>query len=426
MDKSFVNNGGSYVISFLDGVVICPKFSFGEGGYLENYLNLDFYKYQIDGNNLLFFDPMGKNTAFIDLENQELQGFWYSHNASIQLKKLQESDVDDSVNLKEFLGDTRWRFRSNNGSVISSNLWLGSDGLIRGYAHENEYAWQVIDDELSFLNQNGEITSRFGKLIKKGARKSFYGYLSDNVNHIHALEYLSGKNSEFLSELHCTTVLGNSQKTLLVFFNGAGTPYDGVDTRWEFYHLPYRLGVDFVRFSELSPVVWYLDKTKQITNILQSLATSYENVVLVGASAGGFASMYFAEVLAKVVRDVKFYSYVINPQTTLSIDDRRVVVEKWEQPLRPVLPSDFVFANKDTNIVKISELLRDKIDNVAHHIYYDSENPCENFYIEQVKNSNRVTSQGMPINGGHADSGIKIFESQVLQNALVDFVNGVN
>lgn len=424
MSKISLSHEEGFFISFLDGVVVCPRFSFGYDGYINNYLNLDFYKWRQEGDNLLFFDPMGRNTAFINLSSDNLEGFWHNQNVIIQLKKSHHINVDEET-LKEFLGDTRWRFRSNNGSIISTNLWLGSDGLIRGYFHENEYAWNVVDGELIFLNQNGEITSKFGKLITKGDRKSFYGHLASDINHIHALEYLSGKDAEFLSELHCTTVLGNGQTTLMVFFNGAGTPYSGTDTRWEFYHLPYRLGVDFVRFSELSPVVWYLDKTKQIIDILQSLAPNYQNVVLVGASAGGFASLYFSEILAKVIQNVNFYSYVINPQTTLSIQSRREVVERWEQPLRPVLPSDFVFANKDTEVVDISTLLQNNVTNVYHHIYYDSENPCENFYVKQIGHSGRVQLNGIPINGGHADSGIKIFESQVLQNALVDFINGV-
>lgn len=424
MSKFSLSHKESFFISFLDGIVICPKFSFGDDGYVNNYLNLDFYKWQQKDDNLLFFDPMGRNTAIINLSKDDLEGFWYSQNVKIQLKKSHRFNINEGL-LTEFLSDTRWRFRSNNGSIISTNFWLNGDGLIRGYSHENEYAWTVIEDELVFLNKNGEVTSKFGKLIIKGDRKSFYGHLVSNTNHIHALEYLSGKDEEFLSELHCMTVLGNCQTTLMVFFNGAGTPYDGIDTRWEFYHLPYRLGVDFVRFSELSPVAWYLDKTKRIINILQNLAVNYQNVVLVGASAGGFASIYFAEILAKTIQTVNFHSYVINPQTTLSYLGRRFVVEQWEQPLRPILPSDFVFANKDTELVDIADLLKNDVTNVHHHVYYDSENPCENFYIDQIKYFARVQLKGMPVNSGHADSGIKIFESQVLQNALVDFVNGV-
>lgn len=422
MSNHFLTSKDNYVISFLDGVVICPKFSLGEDGYVNHYLNLDFYKWQQEGDSLLFFDPMGRNTAIINLAGDDLEGFWHSQNVKILLKKFYDIDSNENM-LVDFLSDTRWRFRSNNGSIISTNLWLCGDGLIRGYSHENEYAWAVSGDELVFLNKNGEITSVFGKLITKGNRKSFYGHLANDSQYIHTLEYLSGKDGDFLSELHCTTVLGNCQTTLMVFFNGAGTPYDGMDTRWEFYHLPYRLGVDFIRFGESSPVVWYLDKTEQIINILKGLVSNYQNVVLVGASAGGFASIYFAEGLARIAPMTRFYSYVINPQTTLSYAGRRFVVENWEQPLRPVLPSDFVYKNKDTELVDVADLLSTEITNVQHHIYFDSENPCENFYVDQIKYSSRVQLKGMPINGGHADSGIKIFESQVLQNALVDLVN---
>ena len=425
MKRDILQPQNSFVISFRDGMVVCPKFSFGDDGYVNNYLNLDFYKYQIEDGKILFFDPMGRNTAFINTTDADFwQGYWYMQKVSIVLKQYTGVDVcKKSGQLKEFLSNTRWRFRTSNGSIISSNLWLSKDGLIRGYSHENEYAWRVENEELMFLNKEEEITSKFGGLITKGMGKTFYGYLASDINHVHSLEYLSGESAEFLSELHCVSVIGRANKSLFVFFNGAGTPYDGMNTRWEFYHLPYRLGVDFVRFSESSPVVWYLDKTQQIIGVLQGLVLNYENVVLVGASAGGFASMYFAERLAKDNPQVNFYSQVINPQTTLDVNDRRFVVESWEQPLRPVLPPDFIFNNRDTDVVKISQFLERNLNNVKHNVYYDSQNPCENFYAEQI-NHPRVLLCGIPINGGHADSGIKIFESQVLQNALVDFTNG--
>lgn len=56
-----------YVISFLHGAVICPKFQFGVDGYIENYLNLDFYKWSIIEDKLYFYNPQGQNTAFINL-----------------------------------------------------------------------------------------------------------------------------------------------------------------------------------------------------------------------------------------------------------------------------------------------------------------------------------------------------------------------
>lgn len=424
MLDAFLNGHKDFVISFLDGIVVSPRFQFGQDGYIENYLNLEFYKWTIEGGIISFYDSMSRKTAFIDLAHENWQGEWLVHHAPIRLKKYVDKTIyatsSDPQVLTEYLKNTRWRFRGDKGNIISDNLWLCEDGLIRGYTHENEYAWKVDEKGLNFLNIYGDITSRLGFLDIKGNRKSFYGHLNDDVNH-HTLEFLSGEGSNFLSELHTTAVFGNFTDTLLVIFNGAGTPYDGIDTRWEFYHLPYKLSLDFIRFSELSPIVWYLDKTYKIKNILGNIIRQYKNVIFVGASAGGFASMYFSEILASQFAEVQFHSYVINPQTTLSINHRRHIVERFEQPLRPVLPSDFVCFNKDAQIDDIETLLSNNNDNVKHNIYYDCENPCEKFYVERL-NSSHINLKGYPLNGGHADSGIKIFETQDLQRDIESLV----
>lgn len=428
-----------YVISFLHGAVICPKFQFGVDGYIENYLNLDFYKWSIIEDKLYFYNPQGQNTAFINLSQDNVYyGFWHIQNIEIKLSVCQNIKIlNELSHLKDFLTNTRWRFRSNNGSVISSNVWLCEDGLIHGYSHDNEYAWDVDVDGLIFLNKHGDITSRFNlpswqssteqSKLTKGGRICLRGYLVDNPKHAHILEYLSGYSSNFLSELHYTSVLsGENSDILLVIFNGAGTPYDGIDTRWEFYHFPYQLGVDFIRFSELSPVAWYLDKTQSIYSILANVVKDeYQHVIFLGASAGGFASMYFAESLAQKMPHINCYTYVINPQTDIGKESRRLVVERFEQPLRPVLPSDFIFANKDTEIVNLKSFLEVKdIANMQHTVYFDSGNPCEQFYVKSIE-SPRVKLSGVPIYGGHADSGIKIFESHVLQSDVAKLVHSI-
>ncbi|WP_019520660.1 hypothetical protein [Faucicola boevrei] len=418
MSELIVTNEDNYVISFLDGAVICPSFSFGEDGYIERYLNLDFYKYSVLGSRIEFFNPRGENTAWIDISNRSFFGVWTVYDIPIQMKifrqKFYEPYCSDE-SLREYLSNTRWRFRGKNGNIISDNLWLCQNGLVGGYTHHNEFSWGIVNGCLSFYTKDGVLSSTFNyKLLDGKHIRHFKGDFLLGANPTnHALDFLSDEGSYFLSELNTELTLSNISKTLFVVFNGNAHLYDGSKTGyWEFFSIPLMEGVDICRISEGSIVGWYIDKTKRVLSVLRSIVTNYHKVVFCGMSAGGFASIYFSEVLASEYKNINFYTFTFNPQTTLERLHRRKLVELFDMPRRPAVLNDFTFNNRDSEICSLNSFIDNcEITNVIHNIYYDCGNPCEQYYIDCLNFSNRLIINSYNFGLNHSDGIERIYRT---------------
>jgi hypothetical protein len=78
---------------------------------------------------------------------------------------------------RSLIGST-WTFSRQDGSVISTQLRLGTFGRIRGYAHPNEDRWTVRRGTLVFLGKMGHVTSQFA--LNAGAPLAGLRLPSDN------------------------------------------------------------------------------------------------------------------------------------------------------------------------------------------------------------------------------------------------------
>ncbi len=432
MSNHFLTSKDNYVISFLDGAVICPQFSFGDDGYVENYLNLDFYKYNIREDGIDFFNPRGENTARIDTSNDSFFGVWIVHNIPIQMKvfhkKLYEPHCSDE-SFRAHLLNTRWRFRGNNGNVISDNLWLCQNGLIGGYTHHNEFSWDVVDGCLNFYTKDGVLSSIFNHKLSdedgQHIRHLKGNFLLAEKPTNHALDLLSDESSYILCELNADLVLSNKSDTLFVIFNGNAHLYNGSKTNyWEFFSMPLMESADICRISEGSIVGWYIDKTQRVLSILRGIVTNYKKVIFCGMSAGGFASIYFGEIIAREYKNIKFYTFTFNPQTTLEKLHRRRLVELFDMPTRPAVLNDFTFNKRDSEIYDLNSFIdNDEILNIDHNIYYDCKNPCEQYYIDYLTISNRLKINPYHLGLNHSDGIERIYKTYDVHREIEALLN---
>jgi hypothetical protein len=215
---------------------------------------------------------------------------------------------------------------------------------------------------------------------------------------------------------------GGGGEALLVLINSLGRPFDGFDTRWEFYDLPRRVACDFVRISERDdPAMWYIDKAGEICAILQSrIAGRYRRVMLAGMSSGGFASLLVGSMLAALCPDVSIETFTINPQTGHD-PWHRAFMAGFPTGLPPALIGDAAFdaiADLPHEIAPLLDAL--PAVRLTHRVFYDHGNPAERYYADLIRGRRGVELVPFHFGVGHMSGCLTLMERGVVQDAIAD------
>lgn len=323
-----------------------------------------------------------------------------------------------------------FRLKASDGHIVSPDIVLKEDGSVIGFNDRNEIGWEMTGDVLSFhfkTPTGNSLFARFdqvwevrpGEVVRTGQF-----HFAEQKPKMAILIPNSGRLKSDSRRCHICADLRGRSTTLLITFNGTGNLAAGNDTRWEFYNLPLMADVDYIRIAEAPPVHWYLDQTKLVTAALAGIiAESYDKVFLCGISSGGFASMYFAEVLAKRFPEVAFIAHAINPQTVHASTHRRHVASKFSTDVRPEIISEDLFDNRDCATSELDEIIacnsENGLINAHHHVYYDSKNACEQFYSGLLSSFSRVSLHPQPLGLSHGDGCESIFKTNIVQHAIL-------
>ena len=136
-------------------------------------------------------------------------------------------------------------------------------------------------------------------------------------------------------------------------------------------------------------------------------------------SAGGYAALIYSELLASKCNNTQFFTITLNPQTSLTVEDRRYIIENFKEPYRPAIPTDYALKASELGDLDLNSFLVNQIKNLQHEIYYDSMNKCEQYFISKL-NLTRVRLIGLPMNNDHAEFIRKIYDLGIVQNRAIE------
>jgi hypothetical protein len=318
----------------------------------------------------------------------------------------------------------RWRLGRNDGSLLAPLFRFLPDGLTSGYNNPFEARWSLQDGLLSLRTADGLETTRFTEVtLNADGQPHLSGpfLLLPDSGITHSLEPASHNHETSSGNLHVAVTLGSSREILFVSFNSLKRPFQGSATRWEFFQIPLKLGIDHLRFAEcVAPDMWYLDKTSQIQAILNGvLARGYRLVVMCGLSSGGYASLLFSELLCQRYPRTLFRSFTINPQTSHSAGTKEFM-RALPQGFAPALIDDDALARRDiaeTEIAAIGACSQFR-ENIRHNVFYDSGNQAEEYYVQKLVGLPGIDLQPIQMAVGHLSGCIALFERGVVHDAM--------
>lgn len=323
---------------------------------------------------------------------------------------------------RDFIQNSEWLLdRLDSHDIIG----LHEDGSISGtrFSHV-EHRWELTNGELKIFDIHDRLIYSLVPAEADGPR-SFAGHyfhrgekrgctLTLRRDRRPKTHYRERGWDRLLTEQR----LGASRDFLLVTFNSLGKPYSGVLADWEMYHLPNELSVDYLRFSASAlPRSWYLDKVEVIMAQLRAvIAIGYQRIAMVGMSAGGYASILFAELLSAEFPDVEVSSVVFNP--TLLVSDRHYeTLVEFPESLRSTLCTPENYARRQVPMGDIPDVL-DSASRACHTIHYDALNPFEKFQIDFLPNSERLTVVAHDLKLSHGAGTQAIYRSGIIQAHL--------
>ena len=187
-----------------------------------------------------------------------------------------------------------------------------------------------------------------------------------------------------LDDLHVEIAMRGWDRPLLIVFSSHGSPYSDGDTRWQFFHLLLDEPFNYARVSErIDPHFWYLNKTSRLVGLLDPLLDHADSpVVICGTSSGGYASLAFGERLARLHPTRPIRTVTINPQIVLGPLHNRHLRQHVEERFLPVLIDDDAWAQRDTAIVDVHEIVAaGRRGDVWHIIHHDALNPAEAYHL---------------------------------------------
>lgn len=337
--------------------------------------------------------------------------------------ELQEIFHDDQLSQK--IANKSALYKSEKGDVWG-RIFFGIDGVIYHYHNPNESYWKVENGYLKIYNKDGDIsciqeninynTLDLPQSIKQITLKH------SSSNNFHYLDFLQLQNPdttmvEPVKFLNVDACFSNRSDTLLVIFNSAAGEYDGKLTFYEFYHTPYQFAVDYIRISQSAPTRVYLDDFEKIEKLIN--LNSYKKVVFLGMSIGGYASIWFAENLARKNIDTKYISITIQPISSLSKEFSEIMRMKYQDGYRAKTLTDEIIKSYESSgfTLDLSELLRDPLENATHYVAYDALNDAEKEHMSNLL-SNRTLQTAFAYGNNHAEGCGHIYNSGYLENVL--------
>lgn len=90
------------------------------------------------------------------------------------MKEFRMTEINTSQELSNILTTNRWHFFANT-KTLSVALKLHEDGTLHGYKHKNETRWEIVGEELLFLNTAGQITGRLSPTVSTAGDLDFVG-----------------------------------------------------------------------------------------------------------------------------------------------------------------------------------------------------------------------------------------------------------
>jgi hypothetical protein len=320
-----------------------------------------------------------------------------------------------------------WRFRRSDGPVFAERVRLISDGAIAGHDGAFEAFWSLDGDTVVFHAANGLPTTRFATVDRRTD-----GHLTLAGDFLLAPELALRFVLESApphapapgtQRLAVAMGLAGRLDALLVLFNSIGKPFDGLDTRWEFYDLPRRLGLDHVRLAErIDPAHWYVDQAATICALLEPIiARGYRRIILAGLSSGGYASLLIGSMLGLRHPGIALDSFTINPQTGHAAAHRSFMAS-LPAAMPPAVMDDATFATIADHPHEIAALLRSAPAGATmrHHLFYDHDNPAERYYVDLVRDCQLVEPIPVHFGVGHMAGCIALMERAVVQDAIAD------
>lgn len=312
-------------------------------------------------------------------------------------------------------------YKSNHGDVWGK-MFFGIDGAIYHYHNPNETFWNTEDDSLKLYNKSKQLTCQ-QKAISYNNSSASQVIKQVSLNHIeskntHYLDFLQfqpcsmTEPTKFLSVDAC---FSNRSDTLLVIFNSAGGEYNGKTVNYEFYHIPNQFAVDYIRLSQSSPTRVYLDDFEKIESLIN--INDYKKIVFLGMSIGGYASIWFAETLARKNRNIEYSSISVQPLSDLSQKFADLMRMKYRDGYRAKTLTDNLIEEYEAKglTLELSKLLKEPLDNVTHYIAYDALNDAEKESAGKLISS-RVLPAAFSYACNHAEGCGRIYNSGFLEN----------
>ena len=100
--------------------------------------------------------------------------------------------------------------------------------------------------------------------------------------------------------------------------------------------------------------------------------------------------------------------------------ENRDYVNKHHPPThRPSAILDHAYTADADEMLRVADLLTNRVPNVYHKLFFDSGNISDTYYATQVK-SDRVSTHGVNLSARHADGCRQLYDMGVVQRAVMD------
>lgn len=187
---------------------------------------------------------------------------------------------------------------------------------------------------------------------------------------------------------------------------------------------------------------WYTNNDLKILTFVSSFVedNKIKKIVLIGMSGGGYASLRFACLLAKKFNDknvLKIISIGINARTRIRKDlikraGLMAAKVQWRnnaEDLKTFLFNAEKYKGQICSLDKLDlvfqiDLFKEFLKNVEFHVLYDSLNPYEKIFSEDVKRENYF-KHPFALGLSHIQGCVKIFQI-LMASKFIEKLIGIN
>jgi hypothetical protein len=306
----------------------------------------------------------------------------------------------------------------------------GAHGRIFGFGHPNERRWSLVDGVLSLLRDDLLPTSRFDRCTTIDGRLTLQGpHLLENggLHQLRAVAPLTAWPEP--ARLAIERRLADPSRPLVVIFNSMGNPLGENDAvRWEYFRFTADPAIDFLRFAEpLEPASWYLRVHRQVRQALVDASSGRPRIIVAGNSSGGYAAIRFGQWLARLGLSPDIRSISVNPQTAHSLPQRlHLWAREWDHFLPATMRDDVLklTGRSDVDLAPyLAAVRRRRFTSVQHSVFYDCDNPVENYYVGLIADQPGVRLHGMPLGMSHVQGIAEMERRDVMKTALREAVD---